>query len=64
MSQIEKRIAKLEATTSDQAPVMVWEGHPVPPNTAQRPIITVRWARNADEATSDPCRKVPGDLGA
>lgn len=64
MSQIEKRIAKLETAKGDQAPVMVWEGHPVPPNTAQRPIITVRWARNADEATRDPGREVPGDLGA
>ena len=64
MTNIEKRIAKLETATGDQTPIMVWEGHPVPPNPAKRPVITVRWARDADEATSDPGRKVPGDLGA
>ena len=54
MTNIEKRIAKLETATGDQAPIMVWEGSPTPNNPAKRPIITVRWAKNADEATSDP----------
>jgi hypothetical protein len=54
MTNIERRIAKLETVTGDQAPIIVWEGSPIPGNPAKRPVITVRWAKNADEATSDP----------
>jgi hypothetical protein len=60
MSQIEKRIAKLEAATGDQEPIMVWEGSGIPDNPDKRPVISVQWAKNTGEATSDPCRKALG----
>ena len=58
MTNIEKRIAKLETATGDQDAIMVWEGCPIPDNPAKRPVITVRWAKSADEATLDPSKSV------
>jgi len=63
MTNIEKRIAKLESASGDQAPIMVWEGGPIPDNPAKPPVITVRWAKSADEATLDPSKSVQARQG-
>ena len=42
---------------------MVWEGGPIPDNPAKPPVITVRWAKSADEATLDPSKSVQARQG-
>ena len=63
MTNIEKRIAKLESATGDQDPIMVWEGGPIPDNPTGREVITVRWAKSTDEATLDPSKSVQARQG-
>ena len=54
MSIISKRLAALERNAGDQRPLLIWEGGQIPDNPDNRPVITVRWAKSAVEATPDP----------
>lgn len=57
MKRTETRIKALERARGEAAPVVIWDGYPLPPNTkAGRPIIKVRWMKSPDEipAYNDP----------
>ena len=63
MTNISKRLAQLECSANEKGPLYVWEGRPIPSNPHNRKVITVRWAKVADEAVRDPSKSVQAQRG-
>ena len=65
MKRNETRIKALERARGEAAPVVIWDGFPLPPGTkAGRPIIKVRWMKSPNEILAYRDPSIPNESNA